>query len=171
MIWILAPLAIWAGKAIYDAVTDDSEAERNRQEQESRQQREQQRKSERELEQRRALEKRAALQRKAQQDQFVIDAQQHVARFYDQQKDLLVGTVAASAQGKFTFPDLKRFVLQELPQQPQTSQAMLDHLSNLVPGTNISPSQRDRDQHIASLERDIAALQKLASTFTQGAAA
>jgi len=173
MIWILAPLAVWAGKAIYDAVTDDGETERNRQEQESRQQRERERmrKNERDQEQRRALEKQAALLRKAKQDQFVIDAQQHVARFYGQQKDLLASTVAASGQGKFTFPDVKRFVQQELTQQPKTSQAMLDHLSKLVPGTTLSPSQRERDQHIASLERDIAALQNLAMTFTKRASA
>ena len=159
--WIFIPLVALAAKAVYSAVTDNSEEE-NR---ERRSAQARARTWEREQEQARAQETERARRRKAAQDDVVTDARLHVTGFFAQQDAL---TVPAADAGNFSLPELKRFAQQDVPDHRQ---ALLAHLSTLVPGTAIRAAQCRQEARIASLAQEIVALQRLQSAFPQGASA
>jgi hypothetical protein len=157
MIWFLAPLAVLAAKAVYDASKDDShsshEADQRRQ-----------RAYERDRESAREVAREQEQQRQRRQNTVLADACQQLAGLHKNHSSILGGTVSAHSS-TFNYAHLHQFAQKAVPTKPE---ALLDFLRALHPGVQLSAAQQKRDAEIVNLTRDIEKLEVVKLKYSQG---
>jgi hypothetical protein len=150
MIWFLAPLAIIAGKAIYDAVTDDSEEEKREKERRNEQQREHERAQVQKENQERL--------QKTKRDEIIADSCQNLTELYSKNAETLTGIVSTSGYAHFSFSDLENFAAEDIPKK---TLALIQRIAMLIPGTSLSATIISQDKEFDNLSAEISALERL----------